>query len=155
MKTKTFFIIALFGMLFVSCKQEKSMKEFMTDSWETTYLKLEMPTYEKSDSLVVFEEKFDNNPELIAQSKYNKDGTFSAWFVDRKGGHISDSEGTWKVKEDSLFVDFFYDGRDMKVGYKITRTAEGFQGESNYDWDNDGAFDDFLIMKTKRIIPQK
>ena len=41
------------------------------------------------------------------------------------------------------------------VSYKITRTAEGFQGESTYDWDNDGAFDDLLLMKTKRITSQK
>lgn len=62
----------------MSCEPELSTKDFMVDSWETTYLKIEMYTVNKTDSLQVYEDKFDDNPELVAQSKYNKDGTFSA-----------------------------------------------------------------------------
>ncbi len=144
-------ILFVFGTFFVSCQQEKTLKEYMADAWQTTYLKLEMPTYEKSDSLQVFETSFDNNPEQIAQSKYNKDGTFSAWFVDREGNSTSDSDGKWQIDGDSLRVEFFYDGRDMKVAYKIEKTEEGFKGTSKYDWDNDGEYDDLLTMRTKRI----
>ena len=143
--------MAVFGMLFVGCKQQQSLQEYMTQSWQTTYLKIEMPSYQKSDSLHVFEDRFDNNPTLIAQSKYNADGTFSAWFVNQKGEKISNSNGTWRVENDSIFVEFFYGGRDMKVGYHITKTEEGFLGKSKYDWDNDGDLDDLLTMKTKRI----
>lgn len=152
MKTKfTILAMAVFGTLFFSCSEsEKPLKEYMADSWETTYLKLEMPTFEKSDSLQVYEDSFDNNPERIAKSKYNSDGTFSAWFVNRDGTTISDSDGKWFVKGDSLTVSFFYDGRDMVVSYHIERTEEGFKGVSKYDWDNDGEFDDLLTMKTKR-----
>lgn len=138
-------------MLIVACKKEKSLKEYMTDSWQTTYLKIEMPTYEKSDSLEVYEDKFDKNPELVAQSKYNADGTFNAWFINKKGEKVSESDGKWTVENDSLFVEFFYNGRDIKVGYYITKTEEGFLGKSTFDWDNDGTNDDFLTMKTKRI----
>ena len=151
MKFRNLIFIIFFGILIVDCSKEKSLKEYMTDSWQTSYLKLEMLTYEKSDSLEIYEDKFDNNPELIAQSKYNADGTFNAWFINNKGERISDSKGKWNVKEDSLFVSFFYDGRDMKVSYHITKTDEGFIGKSKFDWDNDGDFDDFLTMKTKRI----
>lgn len=151
MKFKNILFIIFFGILIVACKKEKSLQEYMTDSWQTTYLKLEMPTYEKSDSLQVYEDKFDKNPELVAQSKYNADGTFNAWFINKKGERISDSDGKWSVKNDSLFVEFFYDNRNMKVSYHITKTEEGFLGKSAYDWDNDGDFDDFLTMKTKRI----
>ncbi len=151
MKFRNLIFIIFFGILIVACSKEKSLKEYMTDSWQTSYLKLEMLTYEKSDSLEIYEDKFDNNPELIAQSKYNADGTFNAWFINNKGERISDSKGKWNVKEDSLFVSFFYDGRDMKVSYHITKTDEGFIGKSKFDWDNDGDFDDFLTMKTKRI----
>jgi hypothetical protein len=151
MKFKTFLIIFLFGMLIVACEEEKSLKEYLTGSWQTTYLKIEMPTYEKSDSLEVFEDKFDKNPELIAQSTYHKDGTFKAWFINSKKEKISESDGKWNVKKDSLFVEYFYNGRDIKVGYQITKTDEGFLAKSAFDWDNDGAFDDFLTMKTKRI----
>lgn len=154
MKTKTLLLIPIFGMLFVGCKQEQSLQEYMSQNWQTTYLKIEMPTYQKSDSLYVFEDRFDNNPTLIAQSKYNADSTFSAWFVNQKGEQISDSEGIWNVKGDSLFVSFFYNGKDVKTAYHITKTKEGFLGKSKYDWDNDGEFDDLLIMKTKRIKEQ-
>ena len=151
MKFKNFIAVFFFGTLIVTCKKEKSLQDYLTDSWQTTYLKLEMPTYEKSDSLEIYEDKFDKKPELIAQSKYNTDGTFNAWFINKKGEKVSQSDGKWSVVNDSLFVEFFYDSRDMKVSYHITKTDEGFLGKSTYDWDNDGAFDDFLTMKTKRI----
>lgn len=151
MNMKKIIFILFLGTLIVACKKEKSLEEYMTDSWQTTYLKLEMPTYEKSDSLYVFEDKFDKNPELIAQSIYHKDGTFNAWFINKEGEKISESDGNWSVKNDSLFVDFSYNNRDIKVGYYIEKTAEGFLGKSTFDWDNDGALDDFLTMKTKRI----
>jgi hypothetical protein len=151
MKMRKIIFILFFGILIVACKKEKSLETYMTDSWQTTYLKIEMPTYEKSDSLYVFEDKFDKNPELIAQSKYYKDGTFKAWFINKEGEKISESDGTWSVKNDSLFVDFTYNNRNTKVGYHIEKTEEGFLGKSTFDWDNDGGFDDFLTMKTKRI----
>jgi len=141
----------LFVVLFVSCSQEKSTKEYLIDSWETTYLKIDMPTYQNSDSTVVFEDKFLNNPPRRAQSKYNKDGTFSAWFINQKGEKQGASTGKWKVRNDSLFVEFFYGGRDVEVGYLIEKTTEGFVGKCKYDWDVDGEFDDVLLMKTKRI----
>ncbi|WP_298882195.1 hypothetical protein [uncultured Polaribacter sp.] len=151
MKTKTLFFITLFGMLFASCEPELSTKDYMINSWETTYLKIEMETVNNTDSLNVVEDKFDNNPELVAQSKYNKDGTFSAWFKNKQGNHVSNSSGKWNVVEDSLTVEFHYGGRDMKVSYHITKTENGFVGKSKYDWDNDGKFDDLLTMKTKII----
>ena len=151
MKKRIIVLVLFLGILIVACKKEVRLKEYMENSWQTTYLKLEMPTYEKSDALEVYEDKFDNDPELIAQSKYNADGTFNAWFINKKGEKISESDGKWSVKNDSLFVEFFYDDRAMKVSYHITKTKEGFLGKSTFDWDNDGDFDDFLTMKTKRI----
>ena len=151
MKTHQIFFILFFGTLLVACTKEKSLKEYMTNSWQTTYMKIEMPTYEKSDSLYVFEDKFDKNPELIAQSTYFSDGTFKAWFWNQEGEKISESDGNWTTKNDTLYVDFFYDNRTVKVGYHITKTEQGFIGKSIYDWDNDGELDDFLTMKTKQI----
>jgi len=102
-------------MLFAACSKEKSINNFMLDSWQTTYLKIEMNTVNTTDSLQVYEDKFENNPELIAQSKYNKDNTFSAWFKNQKGEKISPSKGTWSVVNDSLFVEYHYNGRDRWV----------------------------------------
>jgi hypothetical protein len=143
--------ILVFGMLFLACKQEESLKEYMTDSWQTTYMKIEMPTVQKSDSTSVFEDKFEGKSARVAQSSYKDDGTFVAWFLDKEGKRQTESSGTWEVKKDSLRIEFFYGGRDVKVWYHIEKTKEGFQGTSKYDWDEDGEFDDLLVMKTKRI----
>ncbi|WP_459741184.1 hypothetical protein [Polaribacter sp. OB-PA-B3] len=151
MKTNYFFCILIFGMLFGNCKREESLEKYMAKSWETTYLKIEMPTFENTDSLNVFEDKFDNNPIQVAQSKYNLDGTFTAWFLTNSNQKILETDGTWNVVGDSLKVSFFYNNKEMKVAYKITKTEEGFKGESKYDWDNDGIADDLLTMKTKEI----
>ena len=135
----------IFGLMLVSCSKEKSIKELMVDSWQTTYLKIEMPTASKTDSLQVFEDKFDNNPQRIAQSKYNADGTFSAWFINIEGEKKGESKGVWNVKKDSLFIEYNYGGRDVKVSYHITPIEEGFLGKSKYDWDEDGNFDDIFL----------
>ena len=145
----------LFGIFFVSCTQEKSTEEYMIDSWETTYVKIEMPTYQKSDSTFVFEDDFKNNPPRRARSTYDKDGTFTAWFVNQENEKKDKTNGKWSVRKDSLFIEFHYTGRDIKVGYLIERTKEGFIGKSTFDWDADGEFDDFLLMKTKRIFDKK
>ncbi|MFY0629052.1 MAG: hypothetical protein JXR05_01655 [Flavobacteriaceae bacterium] len=152
MRLKIVLPFVLFGTLFASCKKERSLQEQMTNSWETTYLKIDMPTYLKSDSTNVYEDKFLNNPERRAQSSYNNDGTFSAWFVDRNDKRLGEeSIGKWSIEGDSLLIEYFYGGREVKVGYHIQITEEGFVGTSKYDWDEDGEFDDMLVMKTKKL----
>jgi hypothetical protein len=155
MKIKSFLFVLLFGIFFMSCTQEKSTEEYMVDSWETTYMKIEMPTYQKSDSTFVFEDGFKNNPPRRARSTYNKDGTFTAWFVNQENEKKDKTNGKWSVRKDSLFIEFYYTGRAIKVGYLIEKTTKGFIGKSTFDWDADGEFDDFLLMKTKRIIDKK
>ena len=160
--------ILVFGMLFVSCKKEnspkqktskeqipkeKTLRDYMADSWETTYLKIEMLTFNNSDSIRTIEEIYDANSARRARSTYNADGTFSAWFVNNAGNDTGQtSVGEWDAKGDSLFIRFVYDGRDMELAYFIEKTTEGFKGKSIYDWDKDGEFDDVLQMKTKRIV---
>ena len=102
----------------------------------------------------LFEDKFDNNPDRIAQSKYNADGTFSAWFINKQGIKDSESNGNWSIIENTLHIEYFYLGRNVKVDYIVTKTDEGFSAVSVYDWDDDGEIDDTLLMKTKRIKPE-
>lgn len=151
MKINKIFLILIIGTLIVACKKEQSLHNFMVDSWQTTYLKIEMPTVNKTDSLAVYEDKFENNPERIAQSNYFEDGTFSAWFINKKGIKDSKTNGTWAVNKDTLHIAYFYLGRNVKVDYKVTKTSKGFNAISLYDWDDDGEKDDTLLMKTKRI----
>ena len=123
----------------------------MIGKWQTTYLKIDFKTFNKSDSLYIMEDKFDNNPERIAQSEYSKDGTFQAWFLDREGKQQGLTSGKWTTSNDTLFTSYFYLGKDVKAIYKVKKTEAGFEATSLYDWDNDNEFDDSLLMKTKRI----
>ena len=152
MKTKIILFAFIFGMLFAACKPEKkSLNDFMIGNWQTEYIKIEMPTVNKSDSTSVFEDDFSKPNVGRAQSTYKNDGTFSAWFKQPDGKREGETSGMWKTKGDSLYVDYPYLGKQVQAWYKIDETPEGFTGKVIYDWDNDGEFDDVLLMKSKRI----
>ena len=149
---KNYIIFALFVFFLTSCQQKPNLQEYMVDSWQTTYLKIDMPTYQQSDSTNVFEDKFENNPQITARSTYSSDGTFLAWYLNQEGEIMgSKTLGKWKVEGDSLYVEYDYEGKDSKISYFIKPTEEGFEGISKHDWDSDGQFDDLLVMRTKRI----
>lgn len=150
MKKALFFLA--FILIILSCKKKDTLQEYMIGSWETTYIRIEMPTFMKSDSTNIFEDTFDNNPTRIVQSTYNKDGSFSTWSLNQEKKKYGESKGTWNIKGDSLYIEFFYDGRNVKEAYQIQKIENGFQGKSKYDWDNDGEFDDNLLMKTKKLV---
>ncbi len=160
MKLKLVIIIFVFGLVFVACKQEKKevkteekqvLQNFMIGAWETQYIKIEMPTVNKTDSTSIFEDDFSKPTSGRAQSMYNVDGTFSAWFKQPDSSKVGETKGKWKTKGDSLYVDYFYLGNQVQVWYLIKQTNTGFTGNTVYDWDNDGEFDDSLLMKSKRI----
>ncbi|WP_299106209.1 hypothetical protein [uncultured Tenacibaculum sp.] len=167
MNSKYLWIVAIFGMFFAACKQEKKegqqevqekttsnkplLKDYMVGKWETTYIKIEYPTFQKTDSTSIFEDDFSKVDSGKAQSIYKDDGTFTAWFLQPNGQKVGESGGNWKTKGDSLYVDYPYLGKTVQAWYKITQTDTGFDGKVVYDWDNDGEFDDILIMKSKKI----
>ncbi len=117
----------------------------MVGTWETQYIKIEMATVNKTDSTSVFEDDFSKPKSGRAQSIYNMDGTFSAWFKQPDSFKLGETKG------DSLCVDYFYLGNQVQVWYLIKQTNTGFTGNTVCDWGNDGEFDDSLLMKSKRI----
>ncbi len=157
MKIKYFFTALIFGILFVACKQEKKepttllLKEYMIGSWETTYLKIKYLTANETDSTVVFEDDFSKPNSGKGQSVYNHDGTFSAWFLQTNGKKVGKTKGKWKTNGDSLFVNYQYLEKQVQAWYNVTQTNAGFSAVSTYDWDDDGEFDDTLLMITKKI----
>ena len=151
MKKKTFLIIVILGMLFVACKKEKSLSEYMITDWQTSYMKIEMQTANGNDSLQVYEDDFSKEKSILAQSSYKNDGTFSAWYIKLNGSKAGESSGKWKVVGDSLFLEYIVAGKIIKPSYQIKKTTEGLLAKSRYDWDNDGEKDDFLTMKLKDI----
>jgi len=144
-------VLFTFGLLFVSCKEEISMKDYMVGEWETKYINLTMPTYQNLDSLRVIEDDFSESDATLAQSNYKKDGTFSAWYLTPEKEKTTMTDGKWSIKKDSLYIEFTVNNNTTKAVYFIEKTEDGFQGKSLNDWDKDGEKDDFLLMKTKRI----
>jgi hypothetical protein len=155
-------LILFSGCLFTQCKTTPKKEEsstanteklakFMEGSWETTYIKINMPSYRGSDSTHVFEDNFSNPASGKAQSSYAADGTFKAWFLQPNGEKVGETSGKYSTKNDSLFVDYHYGGQQVQAWYHIRPTETGFEGTVQYDWDKDQQFDDTLFMKTKRI----
>lgn len=140
------------AILLLNCETNAELDDYMVGKWQTDYLKINFKTFNQSDTLHVMEDKFDNNPERIAQSEYFKDGTFNAWFLDRGGEQQGLTNGTWKTSNDTLFTSYSYLGKNVKAIYKVKMIEKGFEASSLYDWDNDGEFDDELLMITKRIL---
>ena len=149
------YLTLLIGLCLVttSCffSKENDLSRFMIGDWETSYIKIDMPTVNKSDSLSIFEDDFSAPNSGKAQSSYLPDGTFKAWFKKTDGTRVDETDGLWHVKDDSLFVKYDYRGKQVNARYLIKRHADGFDGTVIYDWDNDGEHDDTLFMKTKRI----
>lgn len=149
---KHFHFVLLFAIT-ISCSPLKKddLSKYMLGKWETQYIKINMPTVHKSDSSSVFEDDFSKPTSGKAQSKYNNDGTFSAWFKLADGSEVDKTSGKWKTKGDSLFIDYSYNEKQVSTWYFIEKTKKGFNGTVIYDWDNDGEFDDTLYMKSKKI----
>jgi len=149
MKLLYIFIAVLF--MSASSQKKESLHDYMIGSWQTEYIKIEMPTINKTDSLSVFEDDFSKPKSGKAKSTYKKDGTFTAWFELHNGTKTGVTNGIWKTKNDSLYIDYPYLGKQVKAWYLITKTPQGFDGKVIYDWDDDGEYDDTLFMKTKKI----
>lgn len=166
-KSHFFFAFVIFGLIFASCTQdknkgeksntplkeveEKSLDRYMVGTWETSYLRIEYTTYQKTDSSFVFEDNFSKPNTGRAQSEYKNNGTFTAWFKQPNGSKVGETNGNWKTKGDSLYVDYTYLGKQVQTWYVIKPTEEGFTGKVMYDWDDDKEFDDILLMKTKKL----
>lgn len=150
---KQIFLALFFGLLFGACKSsnEEKLNHFMVNSWQTSYIKIKMPTANGKDSTKVYEDDFSKKGAILAQSKYNKDKTFTAWYVKADGTKMGETSGSWYVKKDSLFVEYIFKGKTIKPSYFITKTTNGFEAKSVYDWDGDGEKDDILLIKSKKI----
>lgn len=148
-KSKIIYLLVL-GMLFVACKQENDLENYMVNNWQTTFMKIEMPTAYGKDSLQVYEDNFSKEGSIVAQSSYKKDGTFKAWYL-QNGIKTQETDGKWSVKGDSLYVEYTLAGKTVKPAYKAEKTEKGLFLVSKFDWDNDGQKDDLLTMKSKQI----
>lgn len=153
MKLKFGIILLVSGLFFSSCKKEKkfNLQEYMVGDWQTKYINLEMPTYQKSDSVYVLENDFSKPDATLTQATYKNDSTFTAWYLSPEKEKLDITHGKWVTKKDSLYIEFIMNNEKTSAAYLIKKTEDGFEGKSLNDWDNDGEKDDFLLMKTKRL----
>ena len=91
----------------ISCaspSKKKPLNEYMIGNWQTKYIKINMPTTNKTNSLAVFEDGFSNPKSGKEQSIYKKDGTFVAWFKTYDDKKTGNTNGIWKTEDDTLFM---------------------------------------------------
>lgn len=144
----SFLIISI--IFFLACTSKKE-RHFIVGSWQTSYLKITIPSAYHRDSVQVYEEDFSKAKAIKAQSTYKDNGTFIAWYLNEDGTKTSQTKGKWKVKQDSLYVEYIFKEKLVKPSYFIQQIPNGFKAISKYDWNNDGKKDDLLEMKVKKI----
>lgn len=142
----------------VSCAtEEEKMTRYMTGKWESTYLKLEMPSYQKKDTLIKYDIDYLNpeDPRAKQQGKsyslHKADGTFETW--QEKNGRPVGNKGTgnWRVTKDSLIYSFEQGGQSIVVPFGLKKIEDGYIMTGLQDRDGDGEIDDTFILETVRV----
>lgn len=151
-------LVVLVSLTFLSCETEdEKMVRYLTGNWETIYVKLELPTYQKQDTLVEYDIDFANpdDKRAIQQGKsyttYKADGTFKSWT--KKNNRVSGQEsiGKWRATKDSLFYDFTQREKTVTVSFGLKLIEDGFSMTALQDRDRDGEKDDTFYLETVRL----
>lgn len=153
MRVFILFFTLIFSVFFKQCNKlsKPHLDEFMIGSWQTSYIKIKMPTHNGSDTISVYEDSFVTKNAYRAQSTYHDDKTFDAWYLSPKGEQRGKTTGEWTTKGDSLVISYTNNEEYIEVTYFIKQLGNAFSGRSISDWDNDEVEDDTLIMRGNRI----
>lgn len=144
--------VSLGGTLNSCNSSSLDLDRFMLSSWQTSYIKITMPTYQSSDTTSIFEDSFQKPGSVVAQSTYHFDKTFEAWYLSPEGKQMNKSFGNWATNGDSLILSYTYNKKEVNISYFIEQRNDEFSGKSISDWDNDGIHDDTLIMRSRKIL---
>ncbi len=141
-----------------SCaSDEEKMTQYMSGKWKTTFLSLEMPTYQNRDTLVAYNIDFLNPDDAEAKALgdtytlHNADGSFKTWQSKRGIPSRTLSKGKWRVTLDSLFYTFVSRDRETTVSFGLKKIEDGFSIEILQDRDKDGVKDDTYYSETVRV----
>lgn len=129
----------------------------MTGKWESSYLKLELPTFQKKDTLIEYDIDFQNpdDPRAKQQGKsyslHKADGTFETW--QEKNGRPTGKKGTgtWRVTKDSLYYSFNQNTASVEVPFGLAKIEDGYAMTGLQDRDGDGEKDDTFYLETVRV----
>lgn len=141
----------------VSCSTpEEKMTKYLTGKWETVFLKLEMPTFQKKDTLVEYDIDFANPDDPRAKDSpitftiHEKDGTFETWQEKNKMPSGPITKGTWKVVGDSLHYGILQGKKKISIAFGIAKVEDGYSMTGKQDRDRDGEKDDVFYIETIR-----
>lgn len=143
--------------LVVSCATpEEKMTKYLTGKWETVFLKLEMPTYQKKDTLIEYDIDFANPEDPRAKGMpisftiHKEDGTFETWQEKQKVPAGSVTKGKWRVVGDSLYYDLEQGKNKISIAFAVAKVEDGFSMTGKQDRDRDGENDDTFYIETVR-----
>ena len=158
MKVKCLLYPLFLLVVLCSCaSEEEKMTQYMSGKWKTTFLSLEMPTYQNRDTLVAYNIDFLNPDDAEAKvlgdtyTLHNVDGSFKTWQSKRGIPSRTLSMGKWRVTLDSLFYTFASRDRETTVSFGLKKIEDGFSIEVLQDRDKDGVKDDTYYSETVRV----
>jgi hypothetical protein len=157
MKLMKYLLVAGVVALVISCSTpEEKMTKYLTGKWETVFLKLEMPTYQKKDTLIEYDIDFANPEDPRAKGQpvsmtiHKEDGTFETWQEKNKAPSGAVTKGKWKVLGDSLYYDLEQGKNKISIAFAVAKVEDGFSMTGKQDRDRDGEVDDIFYIETVR-----
>lgn len=147
---KYLFLFLMIGIY--SCNREKPSD--LVGVWEIDQLKINMKTYQNSDSTQVVEVSGKNWEEKMKvrniQTYFNADGTYHSLHRNLQDSTIYDPAGTWKILGDSLIIQDTIPQRiTYKFKFKVDKSVVEYWGTQ--DFDQDGKVDDEYYSKQLKI----
>jgi hypothetical protein len=157
MRIVNFLAFTVITVFIVSCSTpEEKMTKYLSGKWETVFFKLEMPTYQKKDTLIEYDVDFANPEDPRAKGApvsftiHRKDGTFKTWQENQKRPVGSVTKGDWKVVGDSLLYEIKRGEEKIKISFAVAKVEDGFSMTGIQDRDRDGEEDDTFYLETVR-----
>lgn len=152
-------LVAVMSLLvsIVSCSTpEEKMKKYLTGKWETVFLKIEMPTFQRKDTLMEYDVDFSNPEDPRAKSMpvsftiHNLDGTFETWQEKNGVAAGAVTKGSWKTTLDSLYYTMGEGTKEFTIAFGVKKIEDGFSLKGIQDRDRDGEQDDTFYLETVR-----
>lgn len=150
--------LVLVLVFLTSCATEdEKMQRYLVGNWGTIYAKIDLPTYQKKDTLIEYDIDFANphDPRAQAQGKplttFHADGTFVTWVEKNNRPTGQRDKGKWRATKDSLFYDFDQRGKTITISFGLKTIEDGYATTRLVDQDRDGSKDDTIYLETVRL----
>lgn len=121
------------------------LKTELPGSWETVAFKVNIYTFQNTDSTFVLEVKAGAWEKKLQmrpiQTEYRPDNRYQSKYNNLSDSLIRTERGIWNIFGDTLMLI----SPEATYQYEVTRTGKDLQFRSILDWDGDGQEDDEYI----------